>query len=126
MRINPCSQLTSLKPIYSLFSSLPQYPQPPILQIPQTTIALFRDHRRQMQNMDVFREHQKQMEEANRMRREMLSAALEAKRRATNAEQQKLQVVQRELQSLDQQLNVDVSILRDKIEDASREYLEAQ
>ena len=82
--------------------------------------------RRQMQNMDVFREHQKQMEEANRMRREMLSAALEAKRRATNAEQQKLQVVQRELQSLDQQLNVDVSILRDRIEDASREYLEAQ
>ena len=82
--------------------------------------------RRQMQNMDVFREHQKQMEEANRMRRQMLSAALEAKRRATNAEQQKLQVVQRELQSLDQQLNVDVSILRDRIEDASREYLEAQ
>ena len=79
-----------------------------------------------MQSLDVFREQQKQMEEANRMRREMLSAALDAKRRATNAEQQKLQVVQRELQTLDHQLNIDVSILRDKIEEASREYLEAQ
>jgi len=82
--------------------------------------------RHQMQSLEVFREQQKRMEEANRMRREMLSAALEAKRRATNAEQQKLQVVQRELLSLDQQLNADVAILRDRIEDASREYHEAQ
>ena len=79
-----------------------------------------------MQSLEVFREQQKQMEEANRMRREMLSAALEAKRRATNAEQQKLHVVQRELLSLDQQLNADVAILRDKIENASREYRDAQ
>ena len=82
--------------------------------------------RHQMQSLEVFREQQKQMEEANRMRREMLSAALEAKRRATNAEQQKLHVVQRELLSLDQQLNADVAILRDKIENASREYRDAQ
>lgn len=82
--------------------------------------------RRQVANMEVFQEHQKQMEEANRLRREMLSVALEAKRRATAAEQQKLVAVQRELQMLDQQLNIDVSILRDKIEEASREYMDAQ
>ena len=42
------------------------------------------------------------------------------------AETTKLAQIQKELAKLDQLLNVDVSIIRDKIEEASRLYLEAQ
>ena len=44
----------------------------------------------------------------------------------TQAEAQTLSLVQKELSHLDSLLSADVAILRDKIEESSREYLQAQ
>lgn len=48
------------------------------------------------------------------------------RKRQTTAEAVRLQQIQDELQKLDALLSNDVSILRDQIEVASREFMEAQ
>jgi len=42
------------------------------------------------------------------------------------AESAKLNLIKQELDRLDQMINSDISVIRDKIEVASREFLEAQ
>jgi len=41
-------------------------------------------------------------------------------------ESAKLNLIKQELDRLDQMINTDISVIRNKIEDASREFLEAQ
>ena len=48
------------------------------------------------------------------------------RRRHARAESSKLAEIQKELSHLDSLLSADVSILRNKIETASREFMEAQ
>lgn len=43
-----------------------------------------------------------------------------------SAETSKLKTIQKELSHLDQKLNVDVSVIRDRIEEATRLYSEAR
>lgn len=48
------------------------------------------------------------------------------RKKQTHAEQLRLSMIQEELQKLDQRLSCDVSIIRDQIEAASLEFMEAQ
>ncbi|XP_021919471.1 RAB6-interacting golgin isoform X1 [Zootermopsis nevadensis] len=77
-------------------------------------------------SLDEFRSRQKFMEEQNRQRKELLAKALADRKKQTNAESRRLQQIQDELQKLDVLLSNDVSILRDQIEVASHEFMEAQ
>lgn len=49
-----------------------------------------------------------------------------SRQKAAKAESKKLLHIQAELGKLDQMLNADVAIIRDKIEEVSRDFLEAQ
>ena len=48
------------------------------------------------------------------------------RQKKAKAESVKLMRIQKELEKLDQMLTVDVSLIRDRIEDASRSYMDAQ
>ena len=48
------------------------------------------------------------------------------RQKRAKAEASKLRKIQSELKELDQLLSIDVRIIRDRIEEASREYLDAQ
>lgn len=93
---------------------------------------------------DVTR-RQKEMEEKNRRKRDLLSKAISeryifliylcgvclhsnffARKKKASAESQKLKRIQTEFTKLDENLSFDVSILRDKITDASISYTEAK
>nr|CAB3250362.1 RAB6-interacting golgin-like [Phallusia mammillata] len=69
---------------------------------------------------------QKQMEEKNRKKKAMLSKEIAERKKKAFAESHKLVKIQNELAKLDQMLNVDVSILRDRIETACFEFANAQ
>ncbi|XP_063239326.1 RAB6-interacting golgin [Bacillus rossius redtenbacheri] len=77
-------------------------------------------------SLDEFRERQRLMEEQNRQRKQLLSQALADRKKRTKEEARHLQQIQDELQKLDHLLSNDVSILRNHIENASIEFMEAQ
>ncbi|KAK3918739.1 RAB6-interacting golgin [Frankliniella fusca] len=77
-------------------------------------------------NLNDFRAKHRLMEEQNRARKVFLAKALEDRKKQTHAEQQRLSMIQEELQKLDQRLSCDVSIIRNQIEAASLEFMEAQ
>merc|ERR1719312_1955928 len=66
------------------------------------------------------------IEEQNRVRREMLTAAISSRRQQTDKETQRLENIQKELGKIDVMLNTDVRFLRDSIEQASLNFTEAQ
>ena len=69
---------------------------------------------------------QKLIEEQNRKRKEMLSKAIMDRKKKTDSETKKLELVHQELEKIDLMLNTDVQFLRDSIEQASMEFMEAQ
>merc|ERR1712098_647383 len=71
-------------------------------------------------------EKQKLIEEQNRKRKEMLSKAIMDRKKKTDSETKKLELVRQELEKIDVMLNTDVQFLRDSIEQASLEFMEAQ
>lgn len=73
-----------------------------------------------------FQARQKLMEEQNRQRKELLKKALEDRTKKTHAEAQRLNQIEEELKKLDMQLSCDVAILRNQIELASLDFMEAQ
>ncbi|XP_005105467.2 RAB6-interacting golgin [Aplysia californica] len=77
-------------------------------------------------NVHKFQQQQKMIEEANKHKRALLAKAIEDRRKKAKAEADKLMKVQQELSHLDSLLTADVSIIRDKIEVASLEYMDAQ
>ncbi|CAG0883022.1 unnamed protein product [Darwinula stevensoni] len=77
-------------------------------------------------NLEVFHSRQKAIEEENKRRKELLARAIAERRKRTVSEATKLKEIQDELQRIDLSLSSDVSILRNKIEEASLEFAEAQ
>ncbi|KAK7866282.1 hypothetical protein R5R35_007114 [Gryllus longicercus] len=76
--------------------------------------------------LDEFQSRHKMMEEQNRRRKELLAKALADRKKKTHAEARRLQQIQEELQKLDVLLSNDVGILRNQIEAASLEFMDAQ
>ena len=93
-------------------------PAPEIIETPPTDSKLSK--------LEVFQEKQKMIEEQNRKRKEMLSKAITDRKRKTDSESKKLELVRQELEKIDVMLNTDVQFLRDSIEQASIEFMEAQ
>ncbi|XP_077986865.1 RAB6-interacting golgin-like [Glandiceps talaboti] len=81
---------------------------------------------RELSNIEKIQKQQKEMEEENKKKKAMLVKAVADRKKRTDAEMRKLKEIQRELTKIDGLISHDVSILRDKIEDASREYMDAQ
>ncbi|KAK3797486.1 hypothetical protein RRG08_042086 [Elysia crispata] len=80
----------------------------------------------ELENVQKFQQQQKVIEEANKQKRALLARAIEDRRKRAKAEADKLLRVQQELNHLDSLLTADVGIIRDKIEMASLEYMDAQ
>ena len=76
--------------------------------------------------LTAFQEKQKLIEEQNRKKKEMLSKAINDRKKKTEGEARKLDVVHKELEKIDLMLNTDVRFLRDSIEEASLDFMEAQ
>merc|ERR1711970_27036 len=76
--------------------------------------------------LEAFQVKQKLIEEQNRKRKEMLSKAIMDRKKKTDSETKKLELVRQELEKIDLMLNTDVQFLRDSIEQASMEFMEAQ
>ncbi|KAJ8301044.1 hypothetical protein KUTeg_022563 [Tegillarca granosa] len=81
---------------------------------------------REMGNLEKFRESQKHMEEANKQRKALLAKTLNERQRKAREEAEKLSHIQKELHKLDNLLSADVTVIRSRIEIASRDFLEAQ
>lgn len=81
---------------------------------------------REINAVEQYRIQQKVMEEQNKKKKQLLAEALVARQKKTKQEAVKLQKIKQQLEHLDHILSIDVSIVRDKIEEASREYVEAQ
>ena len=79
-----------------------------------------------MSKLEVFQEKQKMIEEQNRKRKELLSKAIKDRKKKSDSESKKLELVRQELEKIDLMLNTDVQFLRDSIEQASLEFMEAQ
>lgn len=76
--------------------------------------------------LEKMQEKQKQMEEENKRKKAALQETIKKRYQRTQAEALMLSLVQKELSHLDSLLSADVAILRDKIEESSRDYLHAQ
>ncbi|XP_062608586.1 uncharacterized protein LOC134270361 [Saccostrea cucullata] len=81
---------------------------------------------REMNNLDKFRDQQKMIEEANKQRKALLSKTLTERQKKAREEAQKLSHIQKEVQLLDNRLSADVTLIRSRIESASKDYMEAQ
>lgn len=77
-------------------------------------------------DLDEFQARQKLIEEQNRKRKELLAKALADRTKRTEEEARKLKEIQNEFKKLDALLSNDVSILRQQIDIASLEFMEAQ
>ncbi|XP_076446223.1 uncharacterized protein LOC143283765 [Babylonia areolata] len=82
--------------------------------------------RGELSRMEQFRIQQQKMEEENKQRRRILADAIKQRSKMAKEEAEKLTKVQNELKHLDHLVNADVSIIRDKIEVASIDFLQAQ
>jgi len=76
--------------------------------------------------LEKMQEKQKEIEEENKRKKAALQETIKKRYQRTQAEAHTLSLVQKELSHLDSLLSADVAILRDKIEESSREYLHAQ
>jgi len=76
--------------------------------------------------LDAFQEKQKLIEEQNRKKKEMLAKAITDRKKKTDSEAKKLELVHSELQKIDLMLTSDVKFLRNSIEQASVDFMEAQ
>lgn len=76
--------------------------------------------------LEKMQEKQKQIELENKRKKAALQETIKKRYQKTQAEAQVLSLVQKELSHLDSLLSADVAILRDKIEESSRDYLSAQ
>uniref|UniRef100_A0A1B6FQ09 RAB6-interacting golgin n=2 Tax=Cuerna arida TaxID=1464854 RepID=A0A1B6FQ09_9HEMI len=76
--------------------------------------------------LEDFEKRQKMIKEQNRQRKELLKKALEDRTKKTHEEARRLSQIEDELKKLDLQLSNDVSVLRNQIEVASLEFMEAQ
>ncbi|XP_045193768.2 uncharacterized protein LOC123549609 [Mercenaria mercenaria] len=83
-------------------------------------------HSREIKQLDKFREQQKAIEEANKLKKDLLAKTLSERKQRAKKEAYKLEHIQKELSKLDHLLTADVNVVREKIEEASREFLEAQ
>ncbi|XP_072015699.1 uncharacterized protein [Amphiura filiformis] len=81
---------------------------------------------RELTKLERFQEEQKKMESDNAKRKALLSMAIADRKKKTQAEAKRLAYIQKELAKIEDLLTNDVRILRDRIEEASRTYLEAQ
>ncbi|XP_054275615.1 RAB6-interacting golgin [Macrosteles quadrilineatus] len=77
-------------------------------------------------DLEDFEKRQKMIQEQNRRRKECLRKALEDRTKKTHEEARRLGEIEEELKKLDVQLSNDVSILRNQIEVASLDFMEAQ
>ncbi|KAK6628692.1 hypothetical protein RUM43_002507 [Polyplax serrata] len=76
--------------------------------------------------LEIFEARQKKLEEQNKKKKEMLDKVISARKKQTTEEVKRLQKIQEELQKLDMSLSNDVGILRNKIEEASLDFMDAQ
>jgi len=81
---------------------------------------------KQMSSLAKLQIQQKVIEEQNKKKQSMIKEALAERMRQTQHESKKLMQINKELTKLDQLLQVDVKILRDKIDDACVEFSQAQ
>ncbi|KAK7492826.1 hypothetical protein BaRGS_00015964 [Batillaria attramentaria] len=80
----------------------------------------------ELSRVEQFRRQQQKMEEENKQRRQLLADAIKQRSRMAKAEAEKLTKVQKELNHLDSLVTADVAIIRDRIEAASMDFLQAQ
>nr|XP_039270097.1 RAB6-interacting golgin-like [Styela clava] len=76
--------------------------------------------------LEDIQQRQKQMEEKNKRKKTMLTKAIAERKKRAFAESTKLVKIQAELTKLDGMLNYDVSLLRDRIDEACVDYNHAQ
>ncbi|KAL4219395.1 hypothetical protein ACF0H5_021975 [Mactra antiquata] len=81
---------------------------------------------REIKSLEKFREQQKAMEEANKQKKLLLSKTITERKQKAKKEAHKLEHIQKELFRLDNLLTADVQVIRGKIEETSRDYMEAQ
>ncbi|KAJ8716303.1 hypothetical protein PYW08_013588 [Mythimna loreyi] len=81
------------------------------------------NHKAKLQDLQL---RQKLMEEQNKRRKEMLAKALADRTKQTSEEVMRLEKIKKELQVLDSQFSQDVSLLRQKIDQACLSYAEAE
>ncbi|KAH3796481.1 hypothetical protein DPMN_150049 [Dreissena polymorpha] len=81
---------------------------------------------RGMLSLDKFQAQQKQIEEANKQKKALLSKTITERFQKAQKETGKLQHIQKELSKLDHLLTADVQVIRGKIEETSRDFMDAQ
>ncbi|XP_071801879.1 uncharacterized protein [Asterias amurensis] len=81
---------------------------------------------RELSKMEHFQQQQKEIEDENSRKKKLLAMAIADRKKKTQAETKRLAYIQKELSKIEEFLTNDVNILRDKIEEASRNYSEAQ
>ncbi|XP_033732857.1 uncharacterized protein LOC117322194 isoform X2 [Pecten maximus] len=80
---------------------------------------------RDLGTLEKFREQQKEIEEANKHKKALLAKTLSERQKKARMEAEKLTHIQKELMILDNLLSADVTVVRNRIEAASRDYMEA-
>ncbi|XP_069120385.1 serine-rich adhesin for platelets-like isoform X1 [Argopecten irradians] len=80
---------------------------------------------RELGTLEKFREQQKEIEEANKHKKALLAKTLSERQKKARMEAEKLTHIQKELMILDNLLSADVTVVRNRIENASRDFLEA-
>ncbi|XP_032228387.2 RAB6-interacting golgin-like [Nematostella vectensis] len=80
----------------------------------------------ELSSLEKLQQKQKEIEDENKKKKAALQETLKLRYRKTQAEAKTLQLVQNELSHLDTLLSADVAILRDKIEEAARDFAQAQ
>ncbi|XP_003723288.2 RAB6-interacting golgin [Strongylocentrotus purpuratus] len=83
-------------------------------------------HERETFKLGEFQKKQKQMEEDNVRKKKLLFRAIADRKKKTQAEAKRLLYIQKELAKIETLLTNDVSILRDRIEEVSRDFNDAQ
>jgi len=81
---------------------------------------------KEMLKLENVHRRQKEMEERNKRKKDLLSKEIALRKKKAMAESSKLVKVQAELAKLDQLLSNDVSVVRDKIDEACYEYNNAK
>lgn len=81
---------------------------------------------REKTRLERLQQEQKIIEERNKRTKALLAKTIAQKSKQTQEEAQKLKRIQKELQALDDMVSSDISILRDRIEQASWDYSAAR
>ncbi|XP_029684272.1 RAB6-interacting golgin, partial [Takifugu rubripes] len=77
---------------------------------------------REKTRLEQLQHEQKMIEERNKRTKALLAKTIAEKSKQTQEEAVKLKRIQKELQALDDMVSSDISILRDRIEEASWDY----